>query len=127
MNKTSIVEQVLDAVQVELMKSDLKYGELRNQIFVPHNMHIDSFRNYTLMIPSEENAKAIVERHVKDGNVSWAHILIEEVAESVEAKTNKDMYEELIQVAAVAVNMAVHLRALIGEEDDNEPFMMGQY
>jgi len=101
----------------EVARQDAKYGDVRSLPYVPKQMHVDAFRNYSLMITSEANAKSMCERHSKDGTITWSHVLIEEVAEAIEAKSDYEMMEELIQVAAVAINWAAHLVNEINKEE----------
>ena len=59
-------------------------------------------------------ATATWARHQCDGArpLTWSHVLVEEVAETVEAARSKDpahLREELVQVAAVAVKWIEHL------------------
>lgn len=115
MSKIEALKAMRALVGAEIAKQDAKYGDFRTLDFVPKEMHIDDFRNYTLMILSEKNAKSMCDRHGKDGTITWAHVLIEEVAEAIESKTDQRMMEELIQVAAVAINMATHISNKINQ------------
>jgi FtsZ-binding cell division protein ZapB len=54
-------------------------------------------------IPGEARAKALCRMAASRGELTWAHILVEEVAEFVAARTAQERCEELIQVAAVAI------------------------
>jgi hypothetical protein len=58
-------------------------------------------------IPSAPRAKANTDLEFRRGNGTWAHILVEEVAEAIEAAVvgapHADLRAELIQVAAVAL------------------------
>ncbi|WVX89674.1 hypothetical protein SEA_FEYRE_55 [Mycobacterium phage Feyre] len=72
-------------------------------------------------IPSSMRAKYLCDRAAQEGRCTWAHILIEEVTEAIEAATIHDLRlltddqtrnalrDELIQVAAVAVQWAEKL------------------
>ena len=60
-------------------------------------------------IPTSDRAKFMCETAAERGQCTWAHILIEEVAEFVEAAAHGDVEharEELIQIAAVAIQAA---------------------
>lgn len=81
--------------------------------------HAAVFAAHRHGISTEQVAKNACEHAFKTGRGSWAHILIEEVAESVSAAAGYD-YEpsavglaalraELVQVAAVAVKWVEHL------------------
>ena len=72
------------------------------------NEHFDLYVAAQLGIPTAQAAKDRVEAEKAsvDG-VSWAAILVEEVAEAVEAASVKSIVElekELVQVAAVAIS-----------------------
>lgn len=58
----------------------------------------------------EANARDVCDRAAERGVVSWEHILREEVAEVLSASSPDDRYEELLQVAAVAVRWARAIR-----------------
>lgn len=58
---------------------------------------------YLAGIVSAGAAKAICDQADREGVQTFARILVEEVAEALEAPTDADVREELIQVAAVAV------------------------
>lgn len=55
-------------------------------------------------IPSEGRAKFLCEQAFEEGQGTWAHVLVEEVSETVGCLTDEGaMRRELLQVAAVAV------------------------
>lgn len=57
-------------------------------------------------IPSELRAKFLVGTHAERGDLTWAHVLVEEVAEFVGAVGDPARSrEELVQVAAVALRI----------------------
>lgn len=58
----------------------------------------------TFFMPAEATAKLQCEFARRHGRMTWAHILVEEVAEAANAPTPDLMIEELVQVAAVAVS-----------------------
>lgn len=116
--KAKYVLDVLLKVQDEIRKADLKHGFKRSHATVPFEMHIDEYRNYTLMIPSEKNAKNIVERHSKEGKLTWVQMIIEEVTEVAQAVEPHEKFNELIQVAALAVNAATHLMKKFHQESN---------
>ena len=53
-------------------------------------------------IPSEHRAKFLCDTAFKNGEGTFAHILVEEVSEAVSARNKRTLRLELIQVAAVA-------------------------
>lgn len=60
---------------------------------------------YLANIGAADTAKAHVDLAARTGQLTFARILVEEVAEALEAPTTAEIREELIQVAAVAVAM----------------------
>lgn len=59
--------------------------------------------------PSVDVATAKYERLSREGKLTYMDILIEEVAEVIDARTPEEQYTELIQVAAVAAQAAESL------------------
>lgn len=53
-------------------------------------------------VPTENRAKQLVNINAERGTLTWAHILVEEVAEVIAAESDKDIIEELIQVCAIS-------------------------
>lgn len=75
-------------------------------------------------IPEPRVARIICERAFAEGRGAWAHILVEEVSEAVEAAVRQsccplhaacDLEHELYQVAAVAMAWAEHSRRRRGD------------
>lgn len=90
-------ESVLRAVAEEREAQDAKWG-VQN--------HPDIYRSLYYPIESAEKAKALTDVRAKVKQISYADILLEEVAEAIEAamEGNKNaLIDELVQVAAVAV------------------------
>lgn len=50
-----------------------------------------------------DQARRLCQHHARQGTVTWRHILMEEVAEALEAPDPAALRAELVQVAAVAV------------------------
>ena len=55
-------------------------------------------------IPTEVRAKFMCQEAERKGQLTWAHIAVEELSEAVSAETEEDRREELVQLAAVIVN-----------------------
>ncbi len=90
---------VAEEVVWERYYQDKKWGEQNHPDFTP------GFAG----IPCAAGARRSCEVKASDGSISWADILIEELAEALdEAKVGnvEALREELIQVAAVAVSWA---------------------
>lgn len=65
---------------------------------------VPAHERYVLyQIPDEETAKMAVESVKAVGQVTWADILVAEVAEAISADDIDSLRAELVQVAAVAV------------------------
>jgi hypothetical protein len=94
-------------LDTEIRQQDYKWGAFRVRPLTPEKMHVDAVRNYSLMIPSELQAKLNCDGSAKIGKCTWAHVLVEELCEAVEAKTHQEQVNELIQVAAVAIQAAM--------------------
>lgn len=57
-------------------------------------------------IPSEERARQLLEIHLNRGDITYMHILIEEISEAASCGANtEELRKELIQSAAVLVAM----------------------
>ncbi|QDM57120.1 hypothetical protein SEA_WHACK_57 [Rhodococcus phage Whack] len=102
---------VLTEVAEERVRQDAKWGEQNHpdvdQVLMTREGGVSPSRmaeHYE--IPTAGRAKFLCDQAANFGQVTYAHILIEEVAEVVEAATRASVTElrtELIQVAAVAV------------------------
>lgn len=95
---------VLMEVKRERNRQDTKWGEQNHPDFRV------AWPDGELASPEErtcfyslDNAKLHCDIAAEVGELDWAHILVEEVAETLEAKDESELREELVQVAAVAV------------------------
>ena len=86
---------ILDEVSAERVRQDAKWGEQNHPIvgLYPHRH----------CISSANDARATCDQAASLNKLSWAHILIEELAEVVESDNEAHAREELIQLAAVCV------------------------
>lgn len=108
---------VLGAVNSERHRQDWRWGEQNHPDVDRVLMNRDGGCTAQRMaehyeIPSAQRAKYLCNRATGEGELTYAHILIEEVAEAVEAATARNaaaLRTELIQVAAVAVAWAEKL------------------
>lgn len=109
--------RIFDEINQERVRQDAKWGEQN---------HLDVDRVLTdraggcdpqrmaeeYGIPTARSARANCDGEAEAGRCTWAHILVEEVAEAVEAATLAQLgreplaalRKELVQVAAVAVS-----------------------
>ena len=110
---TAAMRTALDAVIAERQRQDAKWGE-QNHPMVPSE-HRDSpsacsYASAILGVPSASNARDACEWSHRASQGTYAHILVEEVAEFVEAcvihgETSDEARAEMVQVAAVALAM----------------------
>lgn len=54
-------------------------------------------------IPTEVRAKALIGIHVERGDYTWPHIVVEELAEAVGARSFEQMRAEVVQLAATCL------------------------
>lgn len=104
-------DEVLVDVRFERTRQDTKWGEQNHpdvdQILMTREGGCTPDRMAAeYQIPAAYQARRQCKIAASRDQVTWAHILIEEVAEAVEAATSTDpilLRDELVQVAAVAV------------------------
>ena len=92
----SHTNDVLEQVNDERTRQDMKWGPQRHPDFLP---------DYPLSLEMEMAIK-LTNYSFQNDKGTWSHILVEEVAEAIEEAKKGDLQklkEELIQVAAVAV------------------------
>lgn len=98
-----IIYGVLAEVAAERKRQDAKWGEQNHPLIDPvlwGRWPTRVAEEYE--IPTASRAQFLCEEAARKGEVTWAHILVEEVAEFV-GGSPQSMRAELIQVAAVAV------------------------
>lgn len=94
-------------VMQERRNQDAKWGDQNHQNTRPLIL-ADDFTQLQL-----ENVRGVFQFNYDKGAISWADILLEEVAEVLEASegsSNEDLYDELVQVTAVALQWAEKVR-----------------
>lgn len=103
MEKTEFVlSEILNERRYQLAK----WGEESHQyvtlkVFRSDDIQAEIPKEYG--IPTEDQAKQRLNKAVENEDLSWAHILVEEVSEAIaSAKDPNALRSELIQVAAVA-------------------------
>ena len=101
------MEQILKEIKIERSKQDAKWGEQNHPILDPFLTSRESIRMcQEYEIPSEDMARQMVEIHAKRGDLTFMHILMEEISESASCGSNiKELRKELIQSASVLVAM----------------------
>lgn len=101
------MDNILNEIKVERQRQEAKWGQQNHPIL--HQFEDDHYKDLVCIaygIPTEEQAKQMVEIASEHNNLSYMQILIEEVSEA--ASCQKDIVslrKELIQVAAVTVAM----------------------
>ena len=101
------MEKILKEVKDERLKQDAKWGQQAYPILDLILLNRSAERMCEeYEIPSESRAKQLCELHSRRGDVTYMHILIEELSEAVSCgRDTQSLREELIQVAAVTVAM----------------------
>jgi NTP pyrophosphatase (non-canonical NTP hydrolase) len=101
------MKTVAAEVAAERTQQDARWGEQNHPLIDPILAERGARRlAEEHEIPTEARAKFLCEWATARGEVTWAHILVEEVAEVVSAAATGRLDEaraELVQVAAVAV------------------------
>lgn len=103
--------RVLVAIVEERDRQDAKWGEQNHPDDAPGSWWVGSpdrgaaeRRAEHFEVPSEHRAKFLIGEAARRREVTWPHILIEEVAEAVAVVHDPaKLRAELVQVAAVAV------------------------
>lgn len=101
--------KALELILNERKRQDEKWGEQNHPDLYtdPSTVATADEHAWLLGVPTARLARKHCDVAFHEGRPNWAMILIEEVAEVIEAAANgvdKDIDEELIQVAAVAVS-----------------------
>ena len=112
---------VLFAVEAEFARAREKHGD---NYGIPDFGYDAPDRFAYYRVPRAASAQEACERHFKLGYGSWADILVEEVAEAIDATDEDNLIEELIQVAAVAsgwVEAIQRRRSLAQERAETVP------
>lgn len=90
---------MLRDVATERARQDARWGEQNHPV-----------GNDTRRVEAAEYFRRTCDQAAVDGTCTWALILLEEVYEAISAATETEAEEELIQVAAVAVNAVESIR-----------------
>lgn len=102
-----IMKTIYDEIQEEEQRQLDKWGEQNHPILDPELLDRSGERMcLEFEIPTEARGKQMVEIHDQRGDLTYMHILIEEVSEA--ASCGRDIValrKELIQVVAVGISM----------------------
>lgn len=101
------METIIQEIKTERMYQDGKWGVQNHPILDQALLNRSPNRMCEeYEIPTEDRAKSICKIHADRGDLTYMHILIEEVSEAASCGENiEEMRKELIQVAAVAIAM----------------------
>lgn len=101
------MENIFDEIKKEREKQEEKWGEQNHPILDPLLIDRDGQRMCEeYEIPSENRARQLVEIHAMRGDLTFMHVLIEEISEAASCGGDMDkLRKELIQSAAVLVAM----------------------
>lgn len=94
---------ILQEISRERTKQDEKWGEQNHPIV--DNSYVSEGMHLRYELPSEQRAKQICNAFVKNNQLTWGDIVVEELVEALCAPNKELMREELIQCAAVIVAM----------------------
>ena len=104
-------KSVLDEIQRERNKQDIKWGEQNHPFHHPlcavdsvDKKEVDAIVAEFYHIPSQQEVKQFCDSLIPLNQTNFATILLEEVVEALSESTDEAIRAELIQVAAVAVN-----------------------
>lgn len=117
--RISATDAVLRDVAAERVRQFEKWGQQRHQMR-PTPTGTRPMRVGNLGIISSNFAKHDCEKAFEAGRGTFAHILVEEVAEAIDAPSLTEMRAELIQVAAVAVQMVEAIDADSPDESSHD-------
>jgi len=114
---------IFDQVSEELDRQLVKWGVQDHPCFDPLLTSPTAVkRNVWYEMPTEERAKFLCQLAEKKGNLSWTHILVEEVAEAIAEPDESKRRVELIQCIAVLVSWIESIdRRLDKQVDDTLP------
>ncbi len=120
------MRRILEQIAAERTKQDIKWGEQNHpsfdEIFAGEAERREGLLPMALRyrVPSPFDAKELCDTAAQNGSLTWMHILVEEVAELLEAPDRASLREELIQTAAVAVAWVECLDRQSGREEEGE-------
>ena len=101
------MDKILEEIKQERIKQDAKWGVQDHPILDP--VLLDRTPERMCMefeIPSEERARFMCQTHAKRGDLTYMHILMEEISEAASCgKDTELLRKELVQCAAVTVAM----------------------
>jgi len=103
-----IMEQIFEEIRTERERQEQKWGEQNHPCLDPVLLERDESCTPIRMcdnyeIPTENRAKFMCDSATRKGQLTYAHIAIEEMSEVVSTFDEGKRREELVQLAAVTV------------------------
>lgn len=107
-------EKILEEIARERRRQDEKWGIQSHPSFDCLMTHrrdnsVEECLARGYGIPTPSTARDNCEYAANTGRLSWLHIVVEEISETLEAKNDSELRIELIQAAAVLVAWAEDL------------------
>ncbi len=101
------MENIFNEIRNERQKQEAKWGEQNHPILDPILINRDAQRMCEeYEIPTESRARQKVEIHAERGDLTYMHILMEEISEAASCGSNtEELRKELIHSASVLVAM----------------------
>lgn len=101
------MENIFNEIKAERERQELKWGEQDHPILDPILINLSPQRMCEeYEIPSEDRARQLVEIHDERRDLTYFHILMEEISEVASCGSNvEELRKELIQSAAVLIAM----------------------
>ena len=108
--------RILAEIEAERVRQDARWGEQNHPDVWPRSRWRETVTTDVMArhygVPEARDAKEHCDSAARFGDCTWAHILVEEVAEVIEAATiaegqdgpEEDVDRELVQLAAVCVS-----------------------
>ena len=100
------MNSILHEVRLERQSQDLKWGTQTHpsvDLILQEQGRTGQRMCEEYELPSEDRAKQMCDIHSERGDLTWAHIAVEEMSEVVAAKDDSQRREELVQLAAIVV------------------------
>lgn len=101
------MKSIFEEIAIERIKQEAKWGQQNHPILDPILIERGGQRMCEeYEIPSEDRARQMCEIHANRGDLTYTHILIEEISELASCGSDVvELRKELIQSAAVLVAM----------------------
>lgn len=101
------MENIFNEIRTERQKQEAKWGEQNHPILDPILINRNAQRMCEeYEIPTESRARQMVEIHAERGDLTYMHILMEEISEAASCGSNtEELRKELIQSASILVAM----------------------